>query len=117
MQRILLVFITMLITGCTAIHTKQALPMDRFGSVAPELASIPFLPVHKQVDTGTRKSIEVWLNRDQEIQVSGNVTIQVTTLQGSVPGSIVIVQQDDKAELVLVSTEISKFKNKEISIN
>lgn len=117
MKRILLVFLTMLITGCTAIHSKQMLAIDGFEPVAQELASIPFLPVHKSVGTGKPKIIEVRLNSEKEIQVSGDVTIQVTSLNGSVPGSIVIVQQDDNVELVLVSTETSEHMHKQIAVN
>ncbi len=73
--------------------------------VKQELVRPPFLPKHSQKAKGDPKIVEVRLvveERKLVIDPTGT-TINALTFQGSVPGPIIVVHQDDYVELTLVN--------------
>ncbi len=104
----ILIIIVLVISGCTPSISHKPLKPDRIKRVTQELVFPPFLPIHQQVANSPPKIIEVRLVvEEKEIQVSGDVTIQAMTFNGSVPGPIIVVHQGDYVELTLVNPETS----------
>ena len=109
MKKVIL-FIAIFVIGCTTNQRKDTLELniDQLDRVVQELVSPPYLPKHKQVDTGKPKIVEVRIVIEEKtIQVSDNAAIHVTTFNGSVPGSIIVVHQDDYVKFTLVNPETS----------
>lgn len=95
-----------MISGCTSNVSKEPITVDRLERVTQELVLPPFLPVHQQVAAKSPKIVEIrMVVEEKEIQVSDDVTIQAMTFNGSVPGPIIVVHQDDYVELTLVNPE------------
>lgn len=73
--------------------------------VVQKLVAPPFLPVHEQVATGKPKVVQVRMVIEEkliDIDQSG-AKIWAMTFNGSVPGPIIVVHQDDYVELTLVN--------------
>ena len=105
-MKIFLLSLVILISGCAEIQSKKIsiINIDNLERVTQKLVLPPYLPIHSQVDTGKPKIIEVrMIVEEKEIQVSDNATIQATTFNGSVPGPIIVVHQNDYVELTLVN--------------
>jgi hypothetical protein len=89
-----------MISGCTSNVSKEPLTVDRLERVTQELVLPPFLPAQQQIVTNPPKIIKVrMVVEEKEIQVSGDVTIQAMSFNGSVPGPIIVVHQEDYVEL------------------
>lgn len=102
-MRNVLVLLIILITGC-ASNTPHSFPIDKLEHITQELVLPPFLPEHQQVATKNPKIVTVrFVIEEKEIQISGDVTLQAMTFNGSVPGPIIVVHQDDYVELTLVN--------------
>lgn len=102
---LLLVFV---ISGCTSNISNKAFSIDSLERVTQELVFSPNLPIHQQKTTTKPKIVEIrMVVEEKEIQVSGDVTIQAMTFNGSVPGPIIVVHQDDYVELTLVNPKES----------
>jgi nitrite reductase (NO-forming) len=72
--------------------------------VTQELVKPPFLPKHEQVSTGKPKVVQVRMVIEEKLMEIGNgATIWAMTFNGSVPGPIIVVHQDDYVELTLVN--------------
>ena len=98
---ILLVFMA---SACTANVSSVESTIGALEHVTQELVFPPFLPVHQQIATKSPKVVEIrLLVEEKEIQVSGDVIIQVMTSNGSVPSPIIVVHQDDFVQLTLVN--------------
>lgn len=75
--------------------------------VTQTLVAPPFLPAHEQVAEGDPKVVQVRLVIEEkliEIDPSGT-KIWALTFNGSVPGPIIVVHQDDYVEVTLVNPE------------
>jgi nitrite reductase (NO-forming) len=86
----------------------QAAPVDLSGleRVKQKMVRPPFAPKHEQVAQGGPKIIEVELVVDERLMVVDEDTgasIWAMTYNGSVPGPLIIVHQDDYIELTLKS--------------
>ena len=74
--------------------------------VTQKMVRPPFAPQHEQVATGAPKIVEVELIVDERLMVVDEDTgasIWAMTYNGSVPGPLIIVHQDDYIELTLKS--------------
>lgn len=95
-----------LIFGCCATPAAE-LPSqaDQLERVTQTLVAPPFLPAHSQVATGAPKIVEVRLEIEEKlIEISPDgATIWAMTFNGSVPGPMIVVHQDDYVELTLVN--------------
>ena len=81
-----------------------ATQVEKLKRVTQELVAPPFLPKHDQVAIGGPKVVLVRLVVDQkEIQVAPDAWVQAMTFNGSVPGPMIVVHQNDYVELTLVN--------------
>jgi nitrite reductase (NO-forming) len=72
--------------------------------VTQELVAPPFLPKHSQVVRGKPKVVQVRLVvEEREIEVASGTYLQAMTFNGSVPGPMIVVHQNDYVELTLVN--------------
>ena len=72
------------------------------------LVDPPFLPEHDQVASGNPKIIEVRMMIEEKlIEVGSDAKIWALTFNGSVPGPIIVVHQDDYVELTIVNPSTS----------
>lgn len=80
---------------------------DKLERITQKLVAPPFLPEHIQVAKGAPKVVQVRMVIDEKrlkIAPEGP-TIWAMTFNGSVPGPIIVVHQDDYVELTLVNPE------------
>ncbi len=82
--------------------TSSAEGLER---VVQKLVAPPFLPAHAQVATGKPKVVQVRMVIEEKLMEVGpnGAKIWVMTFDGSVPGPIIVVHQDDYVELTLVN--------------
>jgi nitrite reductase (NO-forming) len=73
--------------------------------VTQTLVKPPFVPAHEQVAKGGPKIVEVRLEvREQPLVIDPKGTsVYAMTFNGSVPGPLIVVHQDDYVELTLVN--------------
>lgn len=85
-----------------AASTSIAEGLDR---VIQKLVAPPFLPTHEQVATGQPKVVQVRMVVEEKLMEVGpnGAKIWAMTFDGSVPGPIIVVHQDDYVELTLVN--------------
>ena len=84
----------------------SGLPRKKVDLVAP-----PFVHAHEQVATGGPKVIEFQLViKEQPIVIDDEgTTMQAMTYNGSIPGPMMVVHQDDYVELTLVNPESNEM--------
>ena len=92
-------------TGAKAAVGKPdiaSLPRQKVRLVAP-----PFVHAHEQVATGGPKIVEFTMTIKEKPMVIDDegTTLQAMTFNGSVPGPLMVVHQDDYVELTLVNPE------------
>jgi nitrite reductase (NO-forming) len=90
--------------GCSQQPAETA-DIESLERVTQTLVAPPFVPVHDQVVTGPPKVVQVrMVIEEKRITVGpGGETIWAMTFNGSVPGPLIIVHQDDYVELTLVN--------------
>ena len=99
----LIVIIACLLTIGTA-RTAATGNVDSLERVTQILVAPPFLPVHKQTADGPPKVVQVRLVIDEKlVQVGPGASIWALTFNGSVPGPIIVVHEQDYVELTLVN--------------
>ncbi|HSF34105.1 MAG TPA: copper-containing nitrite reductase [Candidatus Tectomicrobia bacterium] len=78
---------------------------DTLERTTQRLVAPPFLPVHEQVAEGPPKVVQVrMVIEEKRMKISPEgATIWAMTFNGSVPGPIIVVHQDDYVELTLVN--------------
>lgn len=92
-----------LVLSCTATSA------DKLTRVKQELVAPPNLPQHEQIASGPPQVVEVTLTIEEKkikLSPSGPETWALT-YNGSVPGPIIVVHQDDYLELTLVNPKSS----------
>ena len=95
-----------LLLGCyTNAGAEIASQVNGLERITQTLVAPPFLPAHEQVATGPPKVVQVRLVvEEKRMQVGPDgATIWAMTFNGSVPGPIIVVHQDDYVELTLVN--------------
>jgi len=86
--------------GSTALATG----VDGLQRVTQVMVDAPFLPKHEEVATGAAKIVQVrMVMEEKEIEIEKDVFIHAFTFNGSVPGPMIVVHQDDYVELTLVN--------------
>ncbi len=94
---VMLVFV---ISGCTLNVSNEPLATDTIERVTQELFFLPFLPIHQQISTSNSTIVKIRLvDGEKHIQISGDVTIQQMNFNHSAPEPVMLVHQDDYAEL------------------
>lgn len=72
--------------------------------VTQTLVAPPNLPAHNQSAPGQSKIVEVTLTiEEKEIEIDDGIFIQAMTFDGSVPGPMIVVHQDDYVEITLIN--------------
>lgn len=94
----------------------KAKPMDVSGlkRVKQTLVAPPFAPDHEQVASGAPKIVEIEMTIDERLMVVDEDTgasIWALTYNGSVPGPLIIVHQDDYVELTLRNPAASQMEH------
>ncbi len=85
-----------------AVHAEA--PPPGYERVTQEMVAPPALPAHDQVAKGKPKIVEVrFVVEEREMDVAGGAFVQAMTFNGTVPGPIIVVHQDDYVELTLVN--------------
>lgn len=75
---------------------------DDLERIKQELVAPPFLPKHDQAAKGGPKVVEVTLTvMEKKMEVAPGDSIWALTFNGSVPGPIIVVHEDDFVELTL----------------
>jgi nitrite reductase (NO-forming) len=70
--------------------------------VTQHLVAPPFLPVHEQIAMGSPKIVAMTMKIvEKEIEIAEDVFVQAMTFEGSNPGPIIIVHENDYVELTL----------------
>jgi len=99
-----LLTIAIIFLGGGMASTRATANADNLERVVQELVAPPFLPRHDQVAMGEPKVVQVRLVVEEKLwKISGQATILAMTFNGSVPGPIIVVHQDDYVELTLVN--------------
>ena len=89
----------------TNVHADILSNAEGLERVVQKLVTPPALPIHEQVATGKPKVVQVRMVIEEKlIQIDPSGTrIWAMTFNGSVPGPIIVVHQDDYVELTLVN--------------
>lgn len=75
---------------------------DELEHVKQELVAPPFLPKYSQIDTGAPKVVEVTLTAEEKkMEIAPGVKIWALTFNGSVPGPMIVVHQNDYVQVTL----------------
>jgi len=101
----------MVVLGCVSSAFAD-LPgkTDGLERVTQVLVVPPGIPEHQQAVTGPPRVVQVRLVVDEkEIEVTPGVFVQAMTFNGSVPGPLIVVHQNDYVELTLVNPEKNVF--------
>jgi nitrite reductase (NO-forming) len=78
--------------------------LDSLERVTQELVAPPFLPEHTQIASSESKIIQVRMTvEEKEMQIESGVTAHIMAFNGSIPGPIIVVHQDDYVELTLLN--------------
>jgi nitrite reductase (NO-forming) len=86
------------------LHAEVKSEANGLDRITQELVSPPFLPKHAQVDTEKPKIVQVRMVIEEKmIEIGNGAKIWAMTFNGSVPGPIIVVHQDDYVELTLVN--------------
>ena len=77
---------------------------DGLERVTQTLVAPPFLPTHKQTISGPPQVVQVRLViEEKRIEVGPGASIWALTFNGSVPGPIIVVHEQDYVELTLIN--------------
>ena len=100
-----LLIITVLFFGTLIGVSAEGTSVDKLERVVQKLVAPPFLPEHEQIATGAPKVVQIRMVIEEKlIEIdSAGTKIWAMTFNGSVPGPIVVVHQDDYVELTLVN--------------
>jgi len=81
--------------------------------IKQELVAPPFMPKHDQVAKGGPKVVEIRLVIKEKIMVLDDegAEIWALTFNGSVPGPMIVVHQDDYVELTLVNPDTNAMEH------
>ena len=94
--------------GCELGSSSDAQPnIDELERVTQTLVAAPFLPAHEQVAEGGPRVVEVRMVIEEKLIEVGpdGAKIWAMTFDGSVPGPLIVVHEDDYVELTLVNPE------------
>ncbi len=97
-------FVLIAVLLCSLAGPALAANADGLDRVTQTLVTPPFLPVHDQIASGPPRVVQVRLVIEEKlIEVAPAASIWALTFNGSVPGPIIVVHQNDYVELTLVN--------------
>jgi len=87
-----------------AIQSAEPVSFDSIQRVTQELVAPPLLPEHSQIADSEPKIVQIrMVVQELEMQIESGLTAHVMAFNGSIPGPIVVVHQNDYVELTLVN--------------
>lgn len=94
-----LTFIVLVLLCGTAVADLEGVQR-----VTPLLVAPLYLPKHDQIAVGPAKIVQIkMIIEEKEIEIAPDVFIHAFTFNGSVPGPMIVVHQDNYVELTLVN--------------
>src|SRR5687768_6745175 len=93
----------------SAAPAVAATDVSKLPVVTQELVAPPFVPKHDQVAKGGPKVVKIRMETiEKQVQIAPDGTkIWALTFNGTVPGPLIVVHQDDYVELTLVNPKTS----------
>ncbi|MCH9027722.1 MAG: nitrite reductase, copper-containing [Proteobacteria bacterium] len=87
------------------LNAETATDISHLERVTQILVAPPFLPEHEQIATGDPKIVQVRMVIEEKLMDvgPGGATIHAMTFEGSVPGPIIVVHENDYVEFTLVN--------------
>ncbi len=86
--------------------------VDQLKRVKQELVAPPYLPEYDQVAKGEPVIVEVRMSiEEKELEIAPGVKIWAMTFDGSVPGPIIVVHENDYVELTLVNPSTNTLQH------
>ncbi|MEQ1917551.1 MAG: multicopper oxidase domain-containing protein, partial [Gallionella sp.] len=93
-----------LIACITNANADIASKTEGLKRVTQTLVAPPFLPEHEQIVKGAPKVVQMRMVIEEKLlKVSPDASIWAMTFNGSVPGPMIVVHQNDYVELTLVN--------------
>lgn len=96
-------------------YTFQANAQDKADNlkrIKQELVAPPFLPKHDQVASGEPVVVEIELTiEEKKLEIAPGVFIWAMTFDGSVPGPMIVVHENDYVELTLINPESNSLQH------
>lgn len=90
--------------GTSVFENPKVENPDELEHVAQELVAPPYLPKYDQVASGAPVVVEVTLTvEEKKLEIAPGVKIWALTFNGSVPGPMIVVHQDDFVQLTLIN--------------
>ncbi len=78
--------------------------LDGVERVTQQLVAPPLLPEHTQIVVGDPRVIQIRMTvEEKEMQIEPGLTAHVMAFNGSIPGPMIVVHQNDYVELTLVN--------------
>ena len=102
------------VTPATQDGTPLPKGIDEYERVRQILVPPPFAPAHEQIASGPPRIVEIELITEERLMVvddSTDVEIWALTYNGSVPGPLIIVHQDDDVEVTLKNPASSMLEH------
>ena len=99
--------ICLMFGGVDSFDARAADDISQLERITQELVLPPFLPDHEQTASGASKIVQVRMVIEEKLMDVGpnGATIQAMTFEGSVPGPIIVVHENDYVELTLVNPD------------
>ena len=97
-----------------SMDTSGAKPVDlsSLPRVKQKLAVPPLVHEHEQIATSGPKIVEFEMTiTEEEIEVDDGVFMQAMSFNGSIPGPMMVVHQDDYLELTLINPEENELQH------
>ncbi|RLA24551.1 MAG: nitrite reductase, copper-containing [Gammaproteobacteria bacterium] len=86
------------------MQSAEPVSFDSIQRVTQELVAPPLLPEHSQIADSEPKIVQIrMVVQELEMQIESGLTAHVMAFNGSIPGPIVVVHQNDYVELTLVN--------------
>ena len=97
----------------SGVVTGPAPDLSELPRVKVELLKPPFVHAHDQVAVGGPKVVEFTLTIEEKPLVIDDygTTVQAMTFNGSVPGPLMVVHQDDYVELTLINPDTNMLQH------
>lgn len=84
--------------------------LEELKHITQEMVAPPLLPKHEQAVSGAPVVVEVTLTvEEKKLEIAPGVNIWAFTFNGSVPGPMIVVHQNDYVQLTLVNPSTNTF--------
>ena len=103
-------FVSLFVAVSMPSAAQETDPLASLKRVRQTLVAPPALPEHSQVALGGPRIVEVRLViEEKQIEVAHGAPIWALTFEGTVPGPMIVVHENDYVELTLVNPSTSSL--------